>query len=184
MRHWFGPAIRAIGLGAALVLPGGASAQDDAAEALACLQLVEALANAGRVPLQGVHFDFNRASLRPDSLPAMIAARDAILTLGGSWTFEGHTDAVGSRDYNQRLSEARALAVRDWMVGAGVDPALLAHAGYSFDRPVADNATEAGRALNRRVELVGVVNPDALGFGGPDGVDPCPDTLTPGTHGS
>lgn len=170
-----------LAMGAALGFPGGAMAQQ--AGALACLQLVEALANDGRVPLQGVHFDFNRATLRPDSLPALVAARDAILTLGGAWSFEGHTDSVGSRDYNQRLSESRALAVRDWMIGAGIDAGQVSFAGFSFDRPIADNATEAGRALNRRVELVGTVTPDMLGFGGPEGIDPCPDTLTLGTHG-
>ena len=159
-----------------------ASAQGTDLTPLACQQLVEALASDGRVPLQGVHFDFNRATLRPESLPAMIAARDAILSLGGDWTFEGHTDSVGSRAFNQSLSEARALAVRDWMIGAGIDPGQVSYAGFSFDRPIADNATEAGRALNRRVEMVGVVTPDMLGFGGPEGADPCPATLTPGTH--
>lgn len=167
-------------LGAAFALPIGAIAQEG--PALACQQLVAALANDGRVALQGVHFDFNRASLRPDSLPALIAARDAILSLGGAWSFEGHTDSIGTHAYNQSLSEARALSVRDWMIGAGIDAAQVSHAGFSFDRPLADNATEAGRALNRRVELVGMVTPDMLGFGGPEGADPCPDTLTPGTH--
>gem|GEM_PF-1451186 len=164
-----------IGLGAPLV---PAAAQDDARS---CRALVQALAEEGRVALSGVHFDFNRASLRPDSLPALIAARDAILTLGGGWRIEGHTDNRGSHAYNQSLSEARALAVRDWLVSAGVAPGQLAAQGYSFDRPIADNASEEGRALNRRVELAGEVGPDRLGFGGPAGVDPCPDTLTPGT---
>lgn len=176
--------MRAGALVACLGLPSAVQAQGAEPPGLACQQLVAALADAGRVPLQGVHFDFNRASLRPDSLPALVAARDAILTLGGTWSFEGHTDNVGSGDYNQRLSEARALAVRDWMVGAGIDPGRVGFAGFSFDRPIADNATEAGRALNRRVEMVGTVSPDMLGMGEPDGIDPCPATLTPGSHGA
>ncbi|MFN3954791.1 MAG: PAN domain-containing protein [Pararhodobacter sp.] len=170
-------------MAAFVVLAQPAVAQSPGAQGLACLQLVEALAQDGRVALRGVEFDFNRASLRPDSLPALIAARDAILTLGGDWRIEGHTDNRGSRDYNQALSEARALAVRDWLAAAGVPGARLAVAGFSFERPVADNATDAGRAQNRRVELVGAVSPDMLGFGGPAGMDPCPDTLVPGTHG-
>lgn len=155
-----------------------ALAQD---EARSCQALVQTLAEDGRVALSGVTFDFNRASLRPDSLPALVAARDAILTLGGDWRIEGHTDDRGSHSYNQALSEARALAVRDWLVSAGLSSGQLSAQGFSFDRPVADNGTDAGRAQNRRVELVGQVTPDMLGFGGPDGVDPCPDTLTPGT---
>jgi len=161
-----------------LLLSAPVQAQD---AARSCLALVEVLAAEGRVALDGVGFDFNRATLRPDSLPALIAARDAILTLGGDWRIEGHTDSVGSRGYNQTLSEARALAVRDWLVAAGVPAAGLTAQGFAFDRPVADNATDAGRARNRRVELVGQVTPDMLGFGGPEGVDPCPATLTPGT---
>jgi hypothetical protein len=164
-----------------LVLSGGATAEPASGQGQACQQLVEALATDGRVALQGVTFDFNRATLRPESLPALIAARDAILVLGGSWGIEGHTDNVGSRAYNQGLSDARAEAVRDWLESAGVPPAQLSAQGFSFDRPVADNGTDAGRALNRRVELVGAVTPDMLGFGGPAGADPCPDTLTPGT---
>ena len=177
----FAPILRAVPLLACLALPGAAMAQGNSGQGQACLQLVEALATDGRVALDGVTFDFNRATLRPDSLPAMIAARDAIVTLGGAWGIEGHTDNVGSRGYNQTLSEARAMAVRDWLVAAGVSEAQLTAQGFSFDRPIADNSTDAGRAQNRRVELVGTVTPDMLGFGGPDGADPCPDTLTPGT---
>lgn len=165
-----------IGLG---VFTAAAAAQENARS---CQALVQTLAQEGRVALSGVNFDFNRASLRPDSLPALIAARDAILTLGGSWGIEGHTDNVGSRTYNQTLSEARALAVRDWLVSAGVPASQVSAQGFSFDRPVADNGTDAGRARNRRVELVGTVAPDMLGFGGPETADPCPDTLTPGTR--
>ncbi len=171
----------ALALLSCLTLPDSVLAQAGSPQGLACLQLVEALANDGRVPLQGVTFDFNRATLRPDSLPAMIAARDAILTLGGTWGIEGHTDNVGSRSYNQNLSEARAQSVRDWLVSAGVSAAQLSAQGFSFDRPIADNSSDAGRAQNRRVELVGTVTPDMLGFGGPDGTDPCPDTLTSAT---
>ncbi|MBW7057328.1 OmpA family protein [Paracoccus bogoriensis] len=152
------------------------------AGALSCQDIVVNLVEQGRARLEGVTFEFNRASLRPESLPQLIAARDAILSLGGTWMVEGHTDNVGSRDYNLRLSETRAQAVRDWLAAAGVPAGQLAVAGYAFDRPVADNETEAGRAQNRRVELVAEVTPDMLGFGGPAEADPCPATLTPGIH--
>lgn len=161
---------------ALLAVPTLAETRDAGAASapLACLDLAEMLAREGRVALQGVHFDFNRAVLRPESVPALVAARDAIAVAGGAWRIEGHTDDVGSRDYNARLSEARAIAVRDWLVAAGVPASDLSTQGFAFDRPIADNATEAGRARNRRVELVGTVDPDMLGFGGPADIDPCP----------
>ncbi|WP_462328740.1 photosynthetic reaction center cytochrome PufC [Thiohalocapsa halophila] len=67
---------------------------------------------------------------------------------------EGHTDSVGSRAINQSLSQQRAEAVMDALVERGVDPARLAAEGVGPDRPIASNATAAGRSQNRRVEIV------------------------------
>ena len=67
---------------------------------------------------------------------------------------QGHTDNVGGDDYNQKLSEARAASVRQWLAGHGIEAARLSSKGYGKLQPVADNATEFGRAQNRRVELV------------------------------
>ena len=66
----------------------------------------------------------------------------------------GHTDAVGTELQNQRLSELRAEAVRSLLVQEGIEPDMLFAIGYGQGRPVADNATDRGRALNRRVEIV------------------------------
>jgi outer membrane protein OmpA-like peptidoglycan-associated protein len=69
-------------------------------------------------------------------------------------TIAGHTDSVGNDASNQKLSESRAGAVRDYFVKeAGVPAARLATKGYGKTQPVADNATDAGRARNRRVEV-------------------------------
>jgi len=65
----------------------------------------------------------------------------------------GHTDAVGASGKNQRLSEARARAVRDALIARGVPAGLLLVRGYGEEHPIADNDTEAGRALNRRISL-------------------------------
>jgi outer membrane protein OmpA-like peptidoglycan-associated protein len=65
----------------------------------------------------------------------------------------GHTDSVGSAEYNQRLSEQRARAVADYLVSRGVNPARIATRGYGLTMPIATNDTEAGRAQNRRVEI-------------------------------
>jgi outer membrane protein OmpA-like peptidoglycan-associated protein len=106
------------------------------------------------VALYGVHFDFNKATLRPDSEPvlekvlALLKAR-ADLKL----EVQGHTDNVGGDEFNQKLSEARADTVSAWLRAKGVTAARLTAHGYGMRQPVADNGSEAGRAKNRRVEL-------------------------------
>jgi outer membrane protein OmpA-like peptidoglycan-associated protein len=65
----------------------------------------------------------------------------------------GHTDSRGSEDYNLKLSERRAQAVRDFLVDQGIDAGRLTVHGYGELRPVASNDTEEGRSLNRRVEI-------------------------------
>ena len=66
----------------------------------------------------------------------------------------GHTDSIGSEEYNQGLSERRAESVKDYLVGKGVKAHRLSSKGYGEMRPVASNDTEEGRAENRRVEMV------------------------------
>jgi len=67
---------------------------------------------------------------------------------------EGHTDSVGSDEYNQKLSEQRADSVRSYLVSQGVAADAITAAGFGKISPVADNNTAAGRQQNRRVELV------------------------------
>jgi OOP family OmpA-OmpF porin len=68
---------------------------------------------------------------------------------------EGHTDAVGTEAYNQSLSERRAMAVREVLVNEfGIQPGRVDAIGFGEARPVADNDSEEGRAINRRVEAV------------------------------
>ena len=67
---------------------------------------------------------------------------------------EGFTDSTGSADFNQGLSERRALSVRQALVNAGVSPERISTEGFGMSRPVADNATAEGRQRNRRVEIV------------------------------
>jgi outer membrane protein OmpA-like peptidoglycan-associated protein len=67
---------------------------------------------------------------------------------------QGHTDDVGSAEYNQELSQSRAEAVRSWLVSAGVEASRLTAVGYGRTRPLVPNITEANRAKNRRVAFV------------------------------
>jgi outer membrane protein OmpA-like peptidoglycan-associated protein len=69
-------------------------------------------------------------------------------------SIEGHTDNTGSADRNRQLSSERARSVLDALVGLGIAPSRLSANGFGPDKPLADNADEAGRAKNRRVELV------------------------------
>ena len=67
---------------------------------------------------------------------------------------QGHTDATGSETHNERLSRRRADAVVAYMIGAGIDTDRVTSIGYGEAHPVATNDTEAGRQLNRRVDLL------------------------------
>ena len=66
----------------------------------------------------------------------------------------GHTDNVGSDDYNQNLSEARAKSVVDYLIEEDVNPERLTYRGYGSIRPITSNSTDLGRSLNRRVEFM------------------------------
>lgn len=112
------------------------------------------LAKACHVALYGVLFDFNKSTLQPSSDAALqpvadILAKDRVLKV----EIQGHTDNVGDDAYNQKLSEARARTVAAWLGQHGVAADRLTAKGYGKTKPVADNATDQGRAKNRRVEI-------------------------------
>lgn len=116
----------------------------------------KALDANGRVALY-INFDTDKATLRPDAQPVIaeinkLLVADSALKL----SIEGHTDGTGAADLNRQLSTARARSVLGALVGLGIDPARLTSKGYGPDQPIASNADEAGRAKNRRVELVKV----------------------------
>ncbi|MBW6391954.1 MULTISPECIES: OmpA family protein [Halomonadaceae] len=68
-------------------------------------------------------------------------------------SIEGHTDSIGSNQYNQDLSQRRADSVRDFLVSRGIDSNRMTTRGYGEEQPIATNETDAGRAQNRRVEI-------------------------------
>lgn len=99
-------------------------------------------------------FDSDSATIRPESREALERAADLLRrvpTLRG--VVEGHTDSTGSAAHNQRLSERRAAAVSEYLVGRGIDPSRVPARGLGESDPIADNHTAEGRALNRRVVL-------------------------------
>ena len=105
--------------------------------------------------IPGPNFDFNKSTLTP---AGRTKVADAAKTLKDNPTIHvevgGHTDSIGSDAYNQSLSERRAKTVADELVKDGISASRLTVRGYGERKPVADNKTEAGRARNRRVELV------------------------------
>lgn len=105
-------------------------------------------------PLDGVFFahDSSRLSLAAKAVLAMVVP---LIQQSDAKRIEvgGHTDSLGAGEYNLRLSEARANAVRSYLLSQGVSAERLVAKGYGMSQPRADNSTEAGRETNRRVEL-------------------------------
>jgi outer membrane protein OmpA-like peptidoglycan-associated protein len=109
------------------------------------------------VSLSDVLFDFNQASLRPGAREKLSKLAGILLAYPGTFhiEIEGHTDAIGSQDYNQRLSEDRATTVSTYLMRAGIgSDRVLAVRGFGKMRPVTTNDTPEGRQMNRRVEIV------------------------------
>jgi outer membrane protein OmpA-like peptidoglycan-associated protein len=116
--------------------------------------LEQSIAQTGSATIYGIHFDTGSSKLRADSLPALQAVLGLINGRPGSnWIIAGHTDNQGSDRLNIPLSKARAASVVSWLTGHGVAANRLEPQGFGSTRPVADNATANGRALNRRVEV-------------------------------
>jgi OmpA-OmpF porin, OOP family len=118
--------------------------------------LYDALNETGRVATQGILFDVGSDRLRPESTPTLREIADMLKQNGGlRITIEGHTDNTGNADANQKLSEQRAAAVRQFLVDQhGIDAARLQSQGLGQSKPAAPNDTPEGRQMNRRVELV------------------------------
>ena len=101
-----------------------------------------------------VHFATDRAEINGTDMALLDRVAQAMAADGGSFEVAGHTDGQSSVEYNQGLSERRAAAVRQYLVDHGCDASKLVAVGYSELKPVASNDDEAGRALNRRVEIL------------------------------
>jgi len=107
----------------------------------------------------GILFGFDKSDLNPNA-KQNIAKLARILNEypDTRLTIQGHTDSKGDENYNRKLSVRRANAVRDYLVANGVQGGRLNTVAYGETAPIATNETEAGRAQNRRVEVVIVAN--------------------------
>jgi outer membrane protein OmpA-like peptidoglycan-associated protein len=107
-------------------------------------------------------FDYNSYALRQESKATLQNLADNFRKYPDEQiSVEGHTDAVGSHDYNQRLSEQRADGVRNYLVDQGVNGQRITSIGFGETRPKASNDTPEGRQLNRRVEIHVTMPPPA-----------------------
>jgi len=102
-----------------------------------------------------VYFDFDSSELRPESITELERVVQFMNDIPTSTAkIVGHTDSIGTVEYNQALSDRRAKAVYDYLASRGVSPSRMQAIGMGESDPVADNATAEGRQLNRRVMLI------------------------------
>jgi OmpA-OmpF porin, OOP family len=151
---------------AAAAAPVAAAAAPAASTAAAAAAVVPAAAIAAAAPQTkpmrtvtiggDAFFDTNKATFRKEAQPELekISARVRNVSSVEAVQITGYTDSTGAQDYNQKLSEARAATVKDFLVKNGVDPSKITILGKGQDSPIADNATKDGRAKNRRVEVM------------------------------
>jgi len=103
--------------------------------------------------LDGVNFDTGKATIRPESFPRLDGVVEYMThKKSASIEIAGHTDNKGIPKSNKTLSEKRAQACRDYLIGKGIDGSRIKAVGYGDERPIAPNTTEEGRAQNRRIE--------------------------------
>src|SRR4051794_26827077 len=130
------------------------------------------------VSMPDVLFAFNKYDLKPEARERLAKVSGILLAYPDlKLDIEGHTDSIGSDEYNQRLSEKRAGTVRGYLVSSGVKPDSIQAEGLGKADPVANNSTSAGRQLNRRVDIV--VSGDVIGRQLTPSITPQAENTTP-----
>ncbi|MBK6289212.1 MAG: OmpA family protein [Gammaproteobacteria bacterium] len=137
--------------GAPFRLFGGEPTTDIAS--LRCSEPAAPALGCGSV-IHGINFDFDSATIRPDSESVLAALHDGLKNDASTTIMiEGHTSSEGSESYNRELAQRRADAVREDLVRRGLVAERLGASGIGEARPIASNNDESGRSLNRRVEI-------------------------------
>ncbi len=107
--------------------------------------------------VKGVQFDYKKWNVKPQFNSNLDNIEDILKRNSGLMIrIEGHTDDIGSAKYNIDLSGKRAHAIKDYLVGKGIEPSRITTKGLGYAQPIADNDTPKGRALNRRAEIIPV----------------------------
>ena len=102
---------------------------------------------------QNLNFDFNKAIIKPDAFAELDRWAKVVMDNNFKASIEGHTDNVGNDEQNRILSQQRADAVRQYLIGKGCAPTAIQAKGFGEKNPLVDNTSEANKALNRRVEI-------------------------------
>jgi outer membrane protein OmpA-like peptidoglycan-associated protein len=117
-----------------------------------CVKIV--FVKGTKLVLDGIEFDFGKATIKPSSSAVLYHAADAIQGAPKARIeIAGYTDNVGSSKLNLKLSANRAKAVKAYLVQRGVPSSQITAKGYGASEPVADNSTDEGRSMNRRIEF-------------------------------
>ncbi len=117
-------------------------------------KLENAVKNNEQVVIEGVYFKFDSDQLTPESETTLLHVVDVLKKYPNvEVEIQGHTDSFGNDDYNESLSDRRAKSVRQFLISKGINSSKLTSTGLGEKHPIEDNATEYGRAVNRRIEF-------------------------------
>ncbi len=117
-------------------------------------KIEDIIQNNASIELNNVFFDFDKYELKKESYPELQRLADFLISQPDiKGEISGHTDNVGSKEYNKKLSHNRANAVASYLIELGCNKNQLVTVGYGDEKPIADNLTEEGRQQNRRVEF-------------------------------
>ena len=105
------------------------------------------------VVLEGVMFEYKSFDLTPSAQEMLDKVASKLVAANAEVLVAGHTDSVGSKAYNIKLSDKRATSVKNYLVSQGVNPESISSQGFGEANPIASNETDAGRSQNRRVEM-------------------------------
>ena len=121
-----------------------------------CPEVTESVRKALLDYAKTILFDTGKSTIKAESGAVLDNIADILDDYPNvQFRIEGHTDSVGSSASNQKLSQDRAQAVVNYLIGKGIPSSRMTAVGYGEDRPIADNNTRQGRQTNRRVEIHG-----------------------------
>jgi OOP family OmpA-OmpF porin len=109
--------------------------------------------NVMAIPYGNIPFEFDSSVLKTSSFPMLDATSASLRSSGASAELDGYASSEGTAAHNMRLSKDRANSVKTYLVNSGVPAKNLKIKGFGETHPIADNSTEQGRVLNRRVEI-------------------------------
>nr|WP_321410407.1 OmpA family protein [uncultured Carboxylicivirga sp.] len=110
--------------------------------------------SGAKIVVENILFNTGKSTLKPSSFVELDKLANLLIeNKDVRIEVSGHTDNVGSASVNKKISKARALTVRNYLLSKGVETERVTYMGYGFDQPIADNTTPEGRAQNRRVEI-------------------------------